>query len=498
MRSRGLALLATASVVAIIAGTATSAVGRPAMPPRSAPPPIGYVYASTISAIDILAVQPNLSLKKIGSVTTQDVHVLGLAILHTPGGVHLYALETISGAFGFIYEYSVHTSTGRLTPDKTKPVAAVEGSTDNGLLAYDGYAVNKSYKSELFSRSICAAGPCTSGQTGFAQFTVNPNTGEPHLVAPATNQDIYDMSSNGNEIDLVLQAPQGGAKVVALEVVPKTGHLVGGSPFTLTYSSKLTPAFANVSATEPDRVGLGNLTIAPDTAGAGVYGSSGTTLTNGGGTEEASSASQITSLTFTRHLLLAGETLKSNGGPQLEVFSPDGAGSEGVVNLTDKPYGLATGNNFPITMFTLGDGIYIGLYDGPVVQATEGVGGKGLAISKTHPTVAGTFQAYAITGYLFPHKSKTLTTIHVKISGGKVHVSGAVAAGVAGVKVTVDLERRSGGTFHTLHTTKAKLSAGKKYAAALAPVKAGQCRAVARYPGTSTTAASSASKSFTC
>ena len=498
MRSRGLALLATASVVAVLAGTATSAVGRPAIPARSTPPPIGYVYASTISAIDILAVQPNLSLKKIGSVTTTDVHVLGLAILHTPGGVHLYALETVTGAFGFIYEYSVHTSTGKLTADNTKPVPAVEGSTGHGLLAYDGYAVNKSYKSELFARSICAAGPCTSGQSGFAQFTVNPTTGEPHLVAPASNQDIYDMSSNGNEIDLVLQAPQGGAKVAALEVVPKTGLLVGGSPYTLTYSSKFTPAFANVSATEPERVGLGNLTIALDTSGAGVYGSSGTTISAGGGTQEASTASQITSLAFTRHFLLAGETLTSNGGPQLEAFSPDGAGSEGVVNLTNKPYSLATGNNFPITMFTLGKGIYIGLYDGPVVQATDGVGGKGLAISKTHPTVAGTFQAYAITGYLLPHKAKTATTIHVKISGGKVHVSGAVSAGAAGVKVTVDLERRSGGTFHILHTAKAKLSASKKYAAALAPVKAGQCKAVASYPGTSTTTASSASKSFAC
>ena len=82
------------------------------------------------------------------------------------------------------------------------------------------------------------------------------------------------------------------------------------------------------------------------------------------------------------------------------------------------------------------------MYDGPILQATDGVGGKGFAIDKSDPIVSGTFSASSMTGYLFPPKTKTTLAVHVK--GGKVHVHGSVTGGKAGLSVSVVLARKSG------------------------------------------------------
>lgn len=75
--------------------------------------------------IDRLAVQPNHSLKLVGMVP-MAAPTYGLALLHTAGGVHLYALDrTGPGLESSIYQYSVNVATGALTPDKGPPVTGV-------------------------------------------------------------------------------------------------------------------------------------------------------------------------------------------------------------------------------------------------------------------------------------------------------------------------------------------------------------------------------------
>jgi hypothetical protein len=512
MRHGGTALAATATIILGTVGTLGAATGTAgarvgplthSTPDRASSKPRGFVYAGTFTgAIDILAVEPNWTLKLIGSEPTAAPRNEGLAILHTPAGVRLYAIQA-SSVVGSLYEFSVNTKTGKLTADNSTPVPDIvpTESGSGGLLAYDGYATNKSDKSTLFAEA-CTTDPC-GGQTGPVQFSINPQTGAPKLVGGLPSAvDEFDESINRNDLDILASAKGGGAQVDPIEVAPKTGKLIAGKAFFLTYGSSQTPASAESVGTGVGRIALGRVQLSAGVAGVAVDPSSGLGIAAGQGANVANSDYQLTALKFLPHILLAAETNIPTYAPQLEFFSPDGCCSQGTINLGDAPFNLRGGTNqdadSPTDILTLGKGLYLSTSLGGVIQATDGVGGKGVEVNKTTPEVNGTFEAYSIAGFLKPHKKKTAVTLHVHLAGGKVHVSGVVSAGVAGVKVVVKLERLSSGSYATVHTAKAKLSGAHKYATSFNPAKKGSCRAVARYPGTSTTTSSSASKKFAC
>jgi hypothetical protein len=93
----------------------------------------------------------------------------------------------------------------------------------------------------------------------------------------------------------------------------------------------------------------------------------------------------------------------------------------------------------------------------------------------------------------------TKTSLTVKKSGAHLKAAGKVTGGVPAVKVSVELERRSAvGKWTTVSTHSAILSSTKTYKSTISRAKAGSCRAIARYPGSAQTAASSATKTFTC
>jgi hypothetical protein len=82
------------SATACAAGLALVSIGlgsggARALAHQAKPHAIGYIYTTTpLGTIDQFAVQPDRTLKVVGSVTAPTTHVVGLALLHTPGGMH--------------------------------------------------------------------------------------------------------------------------------------------------------------------------------------------------------------------------------------------------------------------------------------------------------------------------------------------------------------------------------------------------------------------------
>jgi hypothetical protein len=128
--------------------------------------PIGYVYTSTPGgSIDQFAVAPDRTLTLAGTVAAPTAQVMGLSLLHTPGGLHLYAL-TSDGDNETIIQYSVDVATGKLSRDKVPAVTGVRGVQDadavpsSGLLGYDGYGTNGSGDSSIYALK-CVDPTCT-------------------------------------------------------------------------------------------------------------------------------------------------------------------------------------------------------------------------------------------------------------------------------------------------------------------------------------------------
>ena len=170
---------AAALLLTGVGSGAAHAVATRSLPGKKAAKPLGYVFASTFeSVIDRLAVEPDHTLKLVGTVATPDPDTFGLALLHTPGGVHLYAMVRTGPLVDMeIVQYSVNVATGGLTRDKVPPVAGVAGGfTGNNLVAYDGYGTNGSVCPASFTGSGCVTSAC-SGEGGLAEYRANPSSG---------------------------------------------------------------------------------------------------------------------------------------------------------------------------------------------------------------------------------------------------------------------------------------------------------------------------------
>src|ERR1700722_16360984 len=187
--TRTVRVTAIASVITagtLSAGT-SAALARPAADTTAAP--IGYVYATTFeSVIDQLAVEPDFSLKLVATIPTTFQDSFGLALLHTAGGLHLYAEERSGpGVESEIFQFSVNRATGRLTADKVPPVTGLAPvSTGNNLLAFDGRAIKASDASAIYATS------CTTGcpQVAFGHYVANQQTGRLKLARSVTPVDI--------------------------------------------------------------------------------------------------------------------------------------------------------------------------------------------------------------------------------------------------------------------------------------------------------------------
>jgi hypothetical protein len=480
--------------------------GASAVTPKATPHPIGYIYTTTpLGTIDQFAVQPDRTLKLVGSVTAPTTHVVGLALLHTPGGMHLYAL-TFDSDVQTIVQYSVAAATGTLTRDKVPPVTGVHGvHAAREMLAFDGYGTDGSGPSAIYLLG-CITKACT--KSGFAEYRANPQTGKLSLDGTVGPAVINSMSISGTRIDALVQNTKVfQTDVKAILINPKTGDLSSGAPFGLTADNDLT---VKVSSDETIATSATSVaTLIPHYANGfpvgedvAVYPSTGRDLTTGEYTVVSNAISGVNVLGFIPHALVAGAQGKqaAGPGPELELFSPDGATAAGTIDLTKPPFNLPTGSseepNTVASIFVLGDGVYIGSVNGPIVQGTDGVGGKGLEFNKTHPTVAGSESAQEMVGYLIP--PKTTTTVAVGKASGELHITGSVTGGIAGLPVSVTLYRRTGKLFHPIASKSALLLQTKHYSTSFAGLKGAVCRVTTRYTGDDHSGPSEASKNFAC
>jgi hypothetical protein len=198
-------------------------------------------------------------------------------------------------------------------------------------------------------------------------------------------------------------------------------------------------------------------------------------------------------------LLLAGE-IGPMYGPFPDLVAPNGLSSDGSVDLTASQYGLSGGSEeddlrFPQTIYQLGVGIYVGIYLDGMVQATDGVGGKGLVIDKK-AAVTGTLSVTSLAGFLKPTMTKT--TIAVKHNGKTLVVSGTVKGGVAGLPMIVTIYAEKGKKFVAVQHKEPALTGSLHYSATLTEPKGSVCRAIAGYTGNAATGGSSARITFAC
>jgi hypothetical protein len=136
-----------------VTGVLTIPLPAIASVPKSAPVPIGYIYAGTISSgLETLAVAKDHSVTVVKDTPSPGGDIGGVALLHTKGGVWLYVESGAFGGLGNIYEYSVNKRTGAIARTKAKPVAAIGSLRGNNLLAYDGYGMNPSYGSFIYAQ----------------------------------------------------------------------------------------------------------------------------------------------------------------------------------------------------------------------------------------------------------------------------------------------------------------------------------------------------------
>src|SRR5215472_5430147 len=192
--ARASAFLAAFAVVAVT-GIVTAPSRAVASAPQVIPAPIGYIYAGAVlGGLDTLAVAPDHSVTVIRNTPAPDVHISGVALLHTKGGLWLYVESGPFGGLDNIYEYAVNTKTGAIARTKAPPVAALGDLRGNNLFAYDGYGANPAYTSVVYAQ-VCATKPCT--QYGLTGFRANATTGALQKLASPSPAAIDSVSING-------------------------------------------------------------------------------------------------------------------------------------------------------------------------------------------------------------------------------------------------------------------------------------------------------------
>jgi hypothetical protein len=485
-------LAAGIAVAGLLTVPVTAAAARQdaaAAAAKKAPKPIGYIYAGSIfGGIYTLAVEPGDAVKVVKDTPSPNGDIGGVALLHTKSGLHLYVVAGPFGREGEIYQYSVDRKTGAIAPTKIPPVTgALPTFSGNNLFAYDGYATDPSYASVIYVQA-CDDPSCST--YGLVALRANPATGALHEFGPRASSFMHSISVDGDRM-AILQSPQSGPGLVlsSLRIDHTSGGLIPvGAPFHLVDKEKDPLGGQDVAA--GDTPGIDGLNV----KGVGSVG-----VDTGSILSVTSEDYTGSALRFIPHALLDAE-YGPTFGPWLQLVSPDGAGSDGHIDLTQKPYSLQGGSDqdpyFTETIYQLGTGIYLGNYLNPIVEATDGVGGKGLVIDSSRPTVAGTISVNSMSGFLEPTATKT--TIIVTRSGVHLHVKGSVKAGVAGLSVSVTLAVRKAGKYSPVQHKNATLSKSAHYAVALSTPKASTCRATATYQGNAATSASKASLTFSC
>jgi hypothetical protein len=484
------AFLAGLTAVAVT-GVLTIQLPAIASVPKSAPALIGYIYAGTISSgLETLAVAKDHTVTVVKDTPSPGGDIAGVALLHTKGGLWLYVESGAFGSLGNIYEYSVNKRTGAIARTKAKPVASIGSLRGNNLLAYDGYGMNPAYGSFIYAQTCASKPPCTAFSSfGLVGFRANATTGALQQLATPKAANINSTSISGDRLAVIEDSSTGpGLVVSSYQIVSKTGGL---KPIVSDYHlvNKSNQPIGGGDVAAGIGTGIDNLSSSGATA-VGVL--------TGSAIDQTTEAHEGTALAFIPHLLLVGE-VGATFGPFLELIAPDGLGSDGGIDLTASQYGLSGGSEddprFPETIYQLGAGIYVGSYLNPMVQATDGVGGKGLVMGKK-AAVTGTLSVTSMAGFLKPTATKT--TIAVKHSGKTLVVSGTVKGGVAGLPVTVTIYAEKGKKFVAVQHKKPGLTGNLHYSAALSKPKAAVCRAVAGYAGNAATAGSSARLTFAC
>ena len=92
----------------------------------------------------------------------------------------------------------------------------------------------------------------------------------------------------------------------------------------------------------------------------------------------------------------------------------------------------------------------------------------------------------------------TKTSLSVKKTRRRITASGAVTPTPQRGKVIVSLYRKRGGKFRRLDTNRPSLSATSKYQTRFSRPRAGRCRIIARFPGSTEGTQSSIKKTFRC
>ncbi|MGC9962396.1 MAG: hypothetical protein ABSE47_10930 [Acidimicrobiales bacterium] len=481
---------AFASVVAstVVVGALIVPLRAAAGAAKNTTKPIGYIYAGSIFAgLDTLAVAANDSVKVVKKTASPSGDIGGVALLHGASGLYLYVIAGPFAQEGEIYQYSVNKQTGAITRSSVAPVAGVLPYLHgNNLFAFDGRATNSSFASVIYA-NVCIDKACT--KYGLQEFRANPTTGALSKVGTAGSEFMVSVSVSGERM-AILQHPKSGPGLIidSLLCNEKTGGLtpVGGSYHLVD------------KANDP----IGGTNVA---AGAGV-GIDGVELDNipSVGVETGSSIDGVresyegSALAFIPHALLDAE-VGPTYAPWLQIVAPNGETDGGHIDLSKSPFDLGGGSNSdpngPETIFQLGTGIYIGVYLDPIVQATDGVGGKGLVIDK-QATVGGTISVDSMAGFLEP--SATTTSIAVAHAGKNLDFSGKVKGGAAGISVSVTLYVKKGNTFSPVQQKSAKLTTSLQYSTSLSRPNASTCRAKAVYEGNGSTAVSSAVTTFSC
>jgi hypothetical protein len=494
-----LALVAAGS--AALGATAASGTAIPNVTAK----PIGYIYAGTInSGIETLAVHSDHTLKLVHTtpLPAGATAVGGVTLVHTKAGLKLYVLAGAFAQAGSIYTYSVSPTTGALTKStaKVNGIQPVQGG--NNLFSWDGQAQSAGDGDAVYASTCVGAitgGFCSSYGVGL--YDVNQKTGALKLAATPTPAKIWGISVAGDRMNVLVAPPTLGTAILPIKIDHVTGRFTNGPSFDLvTNDNPPQPTTATMLATSPTSVAVGPMGLGVKTPGSwmAVYSSTGTKILKGGNATKVDP--NTSTMAFIPHTLLIGGYDDTTFGPKLQLVSPSGQTTGGTIDLTKAPYHLSSGASFDPygveTIFQLGKGIYIGNYFNPVVQATDGVGGKGFTINQTHPIVANTGAVTSMAGFLLPAVTKTTIALHRQ--GTKLIVSGAVSGGKPGVHVTVTLLTKKG-TKYVPNAKKAPaLSSKHRYSATFSDPSAAKCEATARYPGTSTTRPSSATLQFAC
>jgi hypothetical protein len=494
------AAAALAGSAALGASTSASGVATPTLKLKT----VGYIYAGTISSgIETLAVRSDYTLRLVHTTpspggASPGGDIGGVTLVHTKSGIKLYVLAGRPGYEGAIYTYSVSSTTGALTKSTVKPPAggAFAVQAGNNLFSWDGRAHSPGDADAIYAQS-CAGSECAAFSYGFGVYKVSQSTGALTLAGTPNPANIFYMSGVGDRIDL-LESNSSGRAVVPITVDHPSGLVTtGAAGYIETNDNPPQPAGASTIATGSGTVAvgapfLGGTTTVPQIA---VYSGVKANVLHGVSTDALVTPSVMM---FLPHVLLVGGT---NGtGPKLQLITPDGALTEGTIDLTNAPYNLNSGSGtdpFAVeTIFTLGHGLYLGNYLNPIVQGTWGVGGKNLALNQTHPIVANTGNVTSMAGFLLPAATKTTIALHRQ--GTKLIVSGGVSGGQAGVHVTVAVLVKKG-THYVPNSKKGPaLTSKHRYSATFTSPNAARCETTARYPGTATTKASGATLRFAC